>query len=137
MKKYIKQAPILLVIPILLVLLMNWNDLGGGEGSVSQQNEQYIDKLEKVLETIEGVGVVKVYYYDQHARENASLTNYFTEKGTANEQSVQGILVVAEGGDDPYIRTTLSKAITTIFQLAEHQVMIVEMEKGRTFIEDE
>lgn len=137
MKKYVKQAPVLLLIPILLIFLMNWSVFGGDEHSFNQQDAQEIDKLEDVLGTINGVGNVKVYYHEDPTSQKSNLSNYFVEKDHLNGGPIQGILVVAEGGEDPYIRATLLKAISTIFQLAEHQVMIVEMEKGRAFIENE
>lgn len=137
MKKYVKQAPILLFIPIVLFMFMlNRNDFGGGERSLIQQSDQEIDKLEAVLQTIEGVGAIRVYYYEDQSKKTSTLSSYLTESDVAGDDSIKGILVVAEGGGDPYVRTTLLNAISTVFQLSEHQVVIVEMEKEREFIED-
>lgn len=137
MKKMIKRVPFLLLIPILLFMfMMSRTDFGGGEHSLDQQRNQEISELENVLQMIEGVGSVRVYYYEDGAKNSASLSSYFTESTTTEKEIMKGILVVAEGGGDPYIRTTLLNAISTVFQLSEHQVVIVEMKKGRESIEN-
>ncbi|GAW94163.1 stage III sporulation protein AH [Calderihabitans maritimus] len=44
---------------------------------------------------------------------------------------VQGVLIVAEGAENPYVREKLSRAVQTILDISPHQVSVLSRKKGR------
>lgn len=110
---------------IIFVVSGWWKGDGMGEEKRKEQTA-----LEETLEKIEGVGKVAIYYEEESPAEKDPLSNYFSfteTKGATAGNERKGILIVAEGGGNPVIKNRLSKAVATVLQLHEHQIMIVEM----------
>lgn len=129
MSKLLKSSPIVVVVAICLIVFLSFSSslFRTTTPSNDHSNERL---LEEVLESIEGVGRVKIYYDPQQKATESSLAQYFSMPENEQSEGIQGILVVAEGGGNPKIQSVLSKAIATIFQLKEHQIVIVEMKIG-------
>ncbi len=129
-----KIQPVFLGIIVVLIGIM-WGssllDIGGGKTTVEEaRTEEYA--LAQTLTQIEGVGKIAIYYYDGQREKEDSLTQYFSlsqPTDTHQEKEMAGILVVAEGGGDPVIQNLLSKTLSTVLQLPEHQIVIVEMKQ--------
>lgn len=89
-------------------------------------------RLEEVLGLIEGVGQVKVYFhYDgrQSRKEGDVLFSDYFRQQSSSEQMMGGVLVVAEGAEDVFIREQLAATISRILQLSAHRIVIVPMKK--------
>lgn len=43
---------------------------------------------------------------------------------------VKGVLVVADGGDDPAVKEQISQAVMALFSVESHKIMIVKMKEG-------
>lgn len=87
-------------------------------------------RLESALEAIQGVGEVKVYFHyegqAQGEKDSVLFSQYFSQQ-TETPQSISGLLVVAEGADDVFIRGELEATISRILQLPSHRIVIVPM----------
>ena len=99
-------------------------------GGVKQKKEdkRMLSTLEETLEQMEGRGRVKVYFHYDEKQEDSPLANYFSAPDTA-KKPLQGLLVVAEGAEDPSVRNGLSQLLANVLQLPEHRIVIVEMKK--------
>ena len=107
---------------------------------------EYLEhKLEQVLGQMEGVGKVSVMVTvaDQgediiekdKTEHTSTVTN--TDSGsmemTTEKESgeilpeIEGVLVVAEGGDSPRIVSDISDAVKALFQVEAHRIKVVKM----------
>lgn len=119
---------------VLVIILLNSNiwGIGGGKSNTEGDRKEVIE-LEQALMKIDGVGKVTIYYNAKNATQVDPLSDFFSPSKTKTEtgpNDIGGILVVAEGGGDPVIKSLLSKTLATVLQLPEHQIVIVEMKKG-------
>lgn len=121
-------------------------------------------RLENVLEQVEGVGNVDVMItlkstserviekdmqLDQQTtdeedsaggkryskEQNSTNTSIYEEKSDGSQSpyvskeimpEIEGILVVAEGGEDPVIRREITEAVQALFQLEMHKIKIMK-----------
>ena len=116
---------------------------------------EYLEhKLEQVLGQMEGVGKVSVMVTVADQGEHTStVTNtdsgsmeMTTEKESGEETvyeesggekapyvskeilpEIEGVLVVAEGGDSPWIVSDISDAVKALFQVEAHRIKVVKM----------
>ena len=106
---------------------------------------EYLEhKLEQVLGQMEGVGKVSVMVTvaDQgediiekdKTEHTSTVTNtdsgsmeMTTEKESGEETEIEGVLVVAEGGDSPRIVSDISDAVKALFQVEAHRIKVVKM----------
>ena len=89
---------------------------------------------------IEGVGEVSLYFHYEHRESTNPLSDYFSmsQQHRLNKwNDLQGVLVVAEGAEDFKIQNELSKILSTVLQLPEHRIVIVEMKKRGNTNENE
>lgn len=118
----------LLVCIAYFVLQANRSEQSGelSDGNVEEE------KLEKVLEAMQGVGEVQVYFhYDEkseNSAENELFSQYFRQQSKSG-QGVSGLLIVAEGAEDVFIRQELATTISRILQLPSHRIVIVPMKE--------
>lgn len=115
------------LIACIALLFFQTKDLEqASESGVRSDSNTY---LEEVLESIEGVGKVKVYvhYFGQEAPNADSqwLGDYFRQQNPS--QAISGLLIVAEGANDIFIRENLTETISRITQLPSHRIVIVPM----------
>lgn len=123
------------------------------EGKISKQEkeENYIaqteEKLTEVLETMEGVGKVKVMVTLKDDGE-MELDKNFKESEQSKEKEtviyekesdtipyvtcrqtprIEGILVVAQGGGNAKINSEISDAVMALFDVEVHKIKIVKM----------
>lgn len=76
------------------------------------------ERLEDVLSSVSGVGQVQTLIMTTEKN-----VDYFSE-GTI---SVTGILIVAEGADNPVIVQNIKEACVSLFQLEPHKIKIMKM----------
>ncbi|PIC62767.1 hypothetical protein CSV79_15385 [Sporosarcina sp. P13] len=130
----------LLVIGLLMLVFgIIWiTSMGLGGEKQSKEEKRMLSSLEETLEQMEGLGKVTVYFhYDEKESEN-SLAGYFSISSNATKESspLKGLLVVAEGAEDPTVRNGLSQLLANVLQLPEHRIVIVEMKKRGNHLEN-
>jgi stage III sporulation protein AG len=69
------------------------------------------EQLAAVLSKMEGVGQVRV------------MISFSDEK----QLQVEGVVVVAEGGDSPQVETRIRDAVMSLFDVEAHKVIVVKM----------
>lgn len=119
---------------VLVIIFMNSSIFGiGGEKANTEEDSGEYVALEQVLMQVKGVGEVVIYIHSNDSEEMNPLSDYFslstTPKSEARTNKVEGILVVAEGAKDPGVKNELSKVLSSVLQLPEHRIVIVEMKK--------
>lgn len=118
-----------LMVMVCSVLYITTTANVGGEKQ-KKEEKRMLSTLEETLEQMEGLGNVKVYFHYDEKEEESPLANYFSASTTSKSQSpLQGLLVVADGADDPAVRNGLSQLLANVLQLPEHRIVIVEMKK--------
>ncbi|MFD1204414.1 MULTISPECIES: hypothetical protein [Sporosarcina] len=123
---------------VLFIIFMNTTlgSIGGEKGKGVESREAAA--LEEALMKIEGIGEVHIYFhYDQ--AEGASLSNYFTSSSSAakKENSLKGMLVVAEGVENPKVQNELKRMLSAVLQLPEHRIQIQKMKNRGQQLESE
>lgn len=75
-------------------------------------------KLASILQNTEGVGRVQVL-----------LMTGGEQKGfyDTDTKAVTGILIAAEGADDPVIKRNIQQAVMALFQIEAHKIKIMKM----------
>lgn len=139
MQKRKRKVHMFLIGTLLAIFIIFINStLGsmGGEKGKGEESREFA-ALEQALMKIEGIGEVLIYpYYDQQ-EEPSPLSGYFsggTSSGRKNP--LQGILVVAEGADNPKTKNELIRILSTVLQLPEHRIVVEEMKRG-IYVESE
>lgn len=110
----------------------------GGEKEKGEESRE-VTALEQTLMKIEGIGEVSIYLHYDQREESSPLADYFSTSGskTGKENPLQGILVVAEGADNPKMKNELTRIISTVLQLPEHRIVVEEMNKRGIHVESE
>lgn len=93
-----------------------------GSGSYQEEAEQtdLEKKVAMLLESVEGVGKVQVLLMmgtDEDAQ------GFYTSK----PQEVTGVLIAAEGADQPVIVQNIQQAVMALFQIEAHKIKIMKM----------
>ena len=130
---------ILLGTIIILVIIFINSSLGGigGEKGKKEESQQFV-ALEEALMKIEGVGEVSLYFHYDNGETVSPLSDYFSlSSGAEKKGGLIGVLLIAEGAEDYAIRNELSRILSTVLQLPEHRVVIVEMKKRGNMNENE
>ena len=96
-------------------------------------------RLETILQRMRGVGDVQVMitFRDQGGSgscENSETTVYARSDGDETPfvnrailPQIDGVLIVAEGGDDSEVRKNISESVEALFGLDAHKIKIVKM----------
>lgn len=130
---------ILLGTIIILVIIFINSSLGGigGEKGKKEESQQFA-ALEEALMKIEGVGEVSLYFHYDSGETVSPLSDYFSlSSGAEKKGGLIGVLLIAEGAEDYAIRNELSRILSSVLQLPEHRVVIVEMKKRGNMNENE
>ena len=135
-----KTHTILLGTIVVLVIIFINSSLGviGGEKGKKEESGEFA-ALQEALMKIEGIGEISLYFHYENRESTNPLSDYFsTSTASAKKGSeLQGVLVVAEGAEDLKIQNKLSKILSTVLQLPEHRIVIVEMNKRGNTNENE
>ena len=92
--------------------------------TVSQQEEtiggeELEIRLKKVLSQMEGVGAVEVMI--------TTKTDSQSVFGEEEHPEVSGVVVVAEGADNPSVNAQITEAVKALFSIDVHKISIVKM----------
>lgn len=90
----------------------------GISGSEVQENQSEMEKkLQNLLESVEGVGKVKVIL----------MTGGDKSVFESDTQKITGVLIAAEGGDDPGVVQNIQQAVMALYQVEAHKIKIMKM----------
>ncbi len=107
-----------------------------------QENWQYQmeEHLEKVLGKVKGVGKTEVFLTCQGTEKNLvekdEKDTVYTKDAKGNQTpyiasreypQVIGVVVVAEGGDNPVIIGNIQEAVQVLFQVEPHKIKVMKM----------
>ncbi|WP_153732923.1 hypothetical protein [Sporosarcina obsidiansis] len=133
MQKPAKKSQMLLVGLMMIVFGILFITSTGNLGGEKQKKEEkrLLSTLEETLEQMEGLGKVTVYFHYDERETESSLAGYFSISASTpkNSSQLKGLLVVAEGVEDPAVRNGLSQLLANVLQLPEYRIVIVEMKK--------
>jgi len=99
----------------------NYTGISGNSCVATEYERQLGKELAEILEQMEGVGAVKVMLTLSEKKEGGSS---FYESG--NLPKVSGVLVVAQGGENPGIKQKILEAVEALFQIESHKISIVK-----------
>ena len=123
-----QQWLVLILIGLLLaVIAMPVSKKNGGSTdsalSVSGNDQEIADRLEKKLERVlgqvEGVGNVQVMLYPSNTDSSWS--------SLQTSECVQGVLIVAEGADDPVTVQKIQESVMSLFKVVAHKIKVMKM----------
>lgn len=124
-----QQWLVLLLFGLLLAVIampVNKKDGEGVDSGLSaskSQDEERADclerKLEQVLGQVEGVGNVRVMLYPSDTSDSWS--------SLQTSECVQGVLIVAEGADDPVTVQKIQESVMALFQVEAHKIKVMKM----------
>lgn len=104
----------------------------GDKTEATQQVFQTPADLAAVLERINGVGKVAVYFHYSNSEERATESDVsffqWTSDSKRDKEELIGILVVAEGARDKRIQNKLLMTLSAVLQISPHRIVIEEME---------
>lgn len=95
--------------------------LSGKGTDASAYEKQLKQELSGILGQMEGVGAVKVMLTLSGGTER---NGGFYEGGSLPK--VSGVLVVAEGGENPRVKQKILEAVEALFQIESHKISIVK-----------
>ena len=115
---------------------------GGVSQNLSEQDWQtgMEDRLARVLEQVRGVGKAEVFLTCEGTQEKVvekDETETVYERDSRGNQTpyvsseiyprVTGVLVVAQGGDDPVVIQNIQEAVQVLFQVEAHKIKVMKM----------
>lgn len=115
---------------------------GSVSQSLSEQDWQtgMEDRLARVLEQVRGVGKAEVFLTCEGTQEKVvekDETETVYERDSRGNQTpyvsseiyprVTGVLVVAQGGDDPVVIQNIQEAVQVLFQVEAHKIKVMKM----------
>ena len=128
-------AAVLLLILISLLFLNSMaadkdgrNSLMTGEDQVSYDDEGKTEeeiRLENILECIAGVGEVNVMI--RSSKEHTSASVFLSEEEAEKEGEVKGVIVAAEGAENPVIQSKITEAVATVCDVPYSSVAVYSM----------
>ena len=102
--------------------------------------QQMEEQLEKVLEKVKGVGAAEVILTCEGTEKNLvekdEQDTVYTKDAKGNQipyltsqeyPKVLGVVVVAEGGDNPVIIRNIQEAVQVLFQVEAHKIKVMKM----------
>lgn len=155
LEKWMKKENLgVLLLVGLLLLVIALPTRQGNENTNTEENTQVTDqslqeqdwqtKMEKrlveVLEQVQGVGKAEVFLTCEGTQEKVvekdeAETVY--ERDSRGNQTpyvsseiypqVTGVLVVAQGGDDPVVIQNIQEAVQVLFQVEAHKIKVMKM----------
>ena len=102
--------------------------------------EEMEKRLEEALKRVEGVGEVTVILtYEDTGQKNVEkdeTETVFTEDSQGNQvpfvasetlPTVRGVLVIAQGGENPIVVQNIREAVMALFQVEAHKIKVMKM----------
>ena len=102
------------IVGILIFLGMNFSQQTDRADTSEQQ-------LAKILSEMEGVGQVFVYFHYEQQKQQQFLA-------VTQQQSITGVMVVAQGANDVKVQLLLKKTVGNVLQIPMHRIQVVAMQ---------
>ena len=155
LEKWMKKENLgVLLLVGLLLLVIALPTRQENENTITEENTQETDqglqeqdwqtkmeeRLVEVLEQVQGVGKAEVFLtcegtQDKVVEKDETETVY--ERDSRGNQTpyvsaeiypqVTGVLVVAQGGDDPVVIQNIQEAVQVLFQVEAHKIKVMKM----------
>lgn len=94
-----------------------------GTGSQALTEKAALEQqLEGLLLQVEGIGDVRVMLMIEEPSDN--ITSFSTQSRAV---SIQGVLIVAQGGEDPVVVRNIQEAVMALFQVEAHKIKVMKM----------
>lgn len=132
-KKLTGVFALVLIVLITLLFLSSMLQSRDGRGSIVSQEDgvSYEDsgtqeeiRLENILECMSGVGEVHVMITGGVREETSTV---FMEEGEKSGGEVKGVIIVAEGAENPVIQSRLTEAVATACGVPPASVAVYPM----------
>lgn len=155
LEKWMKKENLgVLLLVGLLLLVIALPARQENENTITEENTQETDqglqeqdwqtkmeeRLVEVLEQVQGVGKAEVFLTCEGTQEKVvekDETETVYERDSRGNQTpyvsaeiypqVTGILVVAQGGDDPVVIQNIQEAVQVLFQVEAHKIKVMKM----------
>ncbi|MCG7345163.1 hypothetical protein MHZ92_13545 [Sporosarcina sp. ACRSL] len=136
-KRKVHMLFIGMLFAILIIFINSTVGSMGGEKGKGEESREFA-ALEQALMKIEGIGEVIIYPYYEQKEEPSPLSDYFSGSSTTSgrKNPLQGVLIVAEGADNPRMKNELTRILSTVLQMPEHRIVVEEMKRG-IYVESE
>ena len=95
-------------------------DLLSENDTAEAEKTQMEEKLEILLESVEGVGKVQVILMTD---EKKNSQGFYGSGG----MEVTGVLIAAQGGDDAVVVQNIQQAVMALFQVEAHKIKVMKM----------
>ena len=116
--------------------------------SETSQKTNYEDRLQQrlkeVLAEVKGIGKTDVFvtFEDTGERvvEKDGTDTVYSKDSKGNQEpylsnerypKISGVVVVAEGGEDPHVIQNIQEAVQALFQVEAHKIKVMKMVTGR------
>lgn len=155
LEKWMKKENLgVLLLVGLLLLVIALPTRQENENTITEENTQETDqglqeqdwqtkmeeRLVEVLEQVQGVGKVEVFLTCEGTQEKVvekDETETVYERDSRGNQTpyvsaeiypqVTGVLVVAQGGDNPVVIQNIQEAVQVLFQVEAHKIKVMKM----------
>ncbi|OUN95066.1 stage III sporulation protein AG [Blautia sp. An46] len=155
LEKWMKKENLgVLLLVGLLLLVIALPTRQENENTITEENTQETDqglqeqdwqtkmeeRLVEVLEQVQGVGKAEVFLTCEGTQEKVvekDETETVYERDSRGNQTpyvsaeiypqVTGVLVVAQGGDDPVVIQNIQEAVQVLFQVEAHKIKVMKM----------
>lgn len=136
-KKMTGAFALILIVLIALLFLSSMLQSRDGRGSIisGEDSVSYEDfsgtdeevRLENILECMSGVGEVHVMI--RSSSESGTESVFMTEEEKEKSGEVKGVIVVAEGAENPVVQSRITEAVATACGVPLSCVAVYSMEK--------
>ncbi|MDE5549308.1 MAG: hypothetical protein K2J13_03550 [Clostridia bacterium] len=89
--------------------------------STTQQQDGLIGEVKSILSSIEGVGECEILITYKYTSEEINVD------ALNSTDNIQGVVVVAQGGQDVYTRIKITNALCTLLKIEASNIQIFEM----------
>lgn len=131
-------AVLLAVIVSIMFLNSMLADRDGRSAVISADgSNEYMDsvstdeeiRLKNILECISGVGKTHVMINDGGNKKTSAVFSSQNAYGNSAGEDAAGVIVVAEGGGDPAVRSRITDAVSTVCGVAPSDVIVFELKE--------
>ena len=90
------------------------------ETEYAAEKSELETKLESLLSNVEGVGKIQVMLMTGVSQNTGDFYN-------SKEVEITGVLIAAQGADDPVTVQNIQQAVMALFQIEAHKIKIMKM----------
>ena len=127
-ENFIRLITVLLIASIAILAFSILSDSTDGRRQIADLDGGSEEQLCSVLSGMKGVGAAETYALDCPVRiEGAGEVEVMVSYDS--EDAVSGVIVIAEGGDDPVVASDLTRGVSTLFDIPLSNVIVFAREE--------